>query len=51
MNNVDKKRNLIKDTMFKLLNNHPYNIVRTKIDRMGRQLMEIDNKFVKLNAN
>ena len=47
MTNVEKKRNQIKDTMFKLVYNHPCSMVRTKIDRMGRQLRELDNKFVK----
>lgn len=47
MNSIDKKRNQLKDTAFKLVYKHPYNMVRTKIDRIGRQIRELDNKFVK----
>lgn len=47
MNSIDKKRNQLRDTAFKLVYKHPYNMVRTKIDRIGRQLRELDNKFVK----
>lgn len=47
MNSIDKKRNQLKDTAFKLVYKHPYSMVRTKIDRIGRQLRELDNKFVK----
>lgn len=47
MANVEKKRNQLRDTAFKLVYKHPYNMVRTKIDRIGRQLRELDNKFVK----
>lgn len=47
MTNVEKKRNQLRDTAFKLVYRHPYNMVRTKIDRIGRQLRELDNKFVK----
>lgn len=47
MNNIDKKRTQLKDIAFKLVYKHPYSMVRTKIDRIGRQLRELDNKFVK----
>ena len=47
MTNVEKKRNQLRGTAFKLVYKHPYNMVRTKIDRIGRQLRELDNKFVK----
>lgn len=47
MTNVEKKRNQLRDTAFKLVYKHPYSMVRTKIDHIGRQLRELDNKFVK----
>ena len=47
MNSIDKKRNQLRDTAFKLVYKHHYSMVRTKIDRIGRQLRELDNKFVK----
>lgn len=47
MNSIDKKRNQLRDTAFKLVYKHPYSMVRTKIDRIGRQLKELDNKFTK----
>lgn len=47
MNSIDKKHNQLRDTAFKLVYKHPYSMVRTKIDRIGRQIREIDNKFVK----
>lgn len=47
MNSIDKKRNQLRNTAFKLVYKHPYSMVRTKIDRIGRQLRELDNKFVK----
>jgi hypothetical protein len=47
MTNVEKKRNQLRDTAFKLVYKHPYSMVRTKIDRISRQLRELDNKFVK----
>lgn len=47
MTNVEKKHNQLRDTAFKLVYKHPYSMVRTKIDRIGRRLREIDNKFVK----
>nr|DAT89770.1 MAG TPA: hypothetical protein [Caudoviricetes sp.] len=47
MTNVEKKRNQLRDTAFKLVYKHPYSMVQTKIDRIGRQLRELDNKFAK----
>lgn len=49
MTNVEKKRKQLKDTAFKLVYKHPYSMVRTKIDRIGRQLRELDNKFTKVS--
>lgn len=40
----EKKRNQLKDTAFKLVYNHPYSVVRTKLDRIGRQIWELDEK-------
>ncbi len=50
MTNVEKKRNQLRGAAFKLVYKHPYSMVRTKIDRIGRQLRELDNKFVKTKA-
>lgn len=50
MNSIDKKRNQLRGTAFKLVYKHPYSMVRTKIDRIGRQLREIDNRFIKAEA-
>ena len=47
MNSIEKKRNQLRGTAFKLVYKHPYSMVRTKIDSIGRQLRELDNKFVK----
>lgn len=47
MSNIEKKRAQLKDTAFKLVYKHPYSMVRTKIDRIGRQIRELDNKFSK----
>ena len=47
MNSIEKKRNQLRGTAFKLVYKHPYSMVRSKIDRIGRQLRELDNKFVK----
>lgn len=30
--------------MYKLLANHPYNVVRAQCDRIGRQIQELDKK-------
>ena len=40
----EKKRNQQKDTAFKLVYKHPYSVVRTKLDRTGRQIRELDEK-------
>ena len=40
----EKKRNQLKDTAFKLVYNHPYSAVRIKLDRIGRQIRELDEK-------
>lgn len=47
MNSIDKKRNQLRGTAFKLVYKHPYSMVRTKIDRIGRQIMELDKRTVK----
>lgn len=30
--------------LYKLLANHPYNVVRSECDRIGRQIQELDKK-------
>ena len=40
----EKKRNQLKNTAFKLVNNYPYSVVCTKLDRIGRQIRELDEK-------
>lgn len=50
MTNVEKKCIQLRDIAFELVYKHPYSMVRTKIDRIGRQLRELDNKFVKTKA-
>lgn len=40
----EKKRNQLKDTAFKLVYKHPYSVVRNKLDKIGRQIREIDEK-------
>ena len=40
----EKKRNQLKDAAFKLVYKHPYGVVRTKLDRIGRQIRELDEK-------
>ncbi len=47
MNNIEKKRVQLKNTAFKLVYKHPYSMVRTKIDQIGRQIRELDDKFNK----
>lgn len=42
------KRAMLENKMFKLLKNHPYNVVRAECDRIGRQLMELDKRTVKV---
>lgn len=43
----EKKRNQLKDTAFKLVSSHPYNVIRTKLDRIGRQIQELDDKLIR----
>ena len=38
------KRTILENKMYKLLKNHPYNVVRSECDRIGRQIMELDSK-------
>ena len=40
----EKKRNQLKDTAFKLVYKHPYSVVRNRLDKIGRQIREIDEK-------
>ena len=40
----EKKRNQLKDTAFKMVYKHPYSVVRTKLDRIGHQIRELDEK-------
>ena len=42
------KRAMLENKMFKLLKNHPYNVVRAECDRIGRQLMELDKRMTKV---
>ena len=42
------KRAMLENKMFKLLKNHPYNVVRAECDKIGRQLMELDKRTVKV---
>ena len=41
------KRKFRENKMYKLLKNHPYNVVRAECDRIGRQIMELDKRTVK----
>lgn len=43
----EKKRNQLKDAAFKLVYKHPYSAVRTKLDRIGRQIQELDDKLIR----
>lgn len=43
----EKKRNHLRDTAFKLVSNHPYSVIRTKLDRIGRQIRELDDKLIR----
>ena len=43
----EKKRNQLKNTAFKLVYKHPYSVVRTKLDRIGRQIQELDDKLIR----
>nr|DAO00789.1 MAG TPA: hypothetical protein [Caudoviricetes sp.] len=47
----EKKRNQLKDTAFKLVYKHPYSVVRTKLDRIGRQIWELDEKVKPSKGN
>ena len=40
----EKKRNQLKDASFKMVYKHPYSVARTKLDRIGRQIRELDEK-------
>ena len=42
------KRAMLENKMFKLLKNRPYNVVRAECDRIGRQIMELDKRTVKV---
>lgn len=41
---IDAKREQLKNLAFKLVSKHPYSVVRTNLDRIGRQLRELDEK-------
>ena len=41
------KRQSLENKMYKLLKNHPYNVVRAECDRIGRLIMEPDKPTVK----
>lgn len=43
----EKKRNHLKDTAFKLVSKYPYSVIRTKLDRIGRQIQELDDKLIR----
>ena len=40
----EKKRTQLKDIAFKLVYKHPYSVVRNRLDKIGRQIREIDEK-------
>lgn len=42
---MNKREKLVKK-MYKLLCNHPYSIVRIEVDRIGRQIRELDKRTV-----
>lgn len=46
---MDKRERLV-NTIYKLLCNHPYNVVRWQVDKIGRQIYEVDSKVIKNNA-
>lgn len=46
MNEVKIKT--LENKMFKLLKNKPYNVARSQCDRIGRQIMELDKRTVKV---
>lgn len=43
----EKKRNRLKDTAFKLVSKYPYSVIRIKLDRIGRQIQELDDKLIR----
>lgn len=40
----EAKIKALENTMFKLLKNKPYNVVRNECDRIGRQIYELSSK-------
>lgn len=40
---MDKRKSL-ENKLYKLLKNHPYNVVRAECDRIGRQIYELSSK-------
>ena len=44
----EAKRQSLENKMFKLLKNRSYNVVRAECDEIGRQLMELDKRTVKV---
>lgn len=44
---LEKKRNRLKNTAFKLVSKYPYSVIRTKLDRLGRQIQEMDDKLIR----
>lgn len=38
------KREMLENKLYKLLKNHPYNVVRAECDRIGRQIYELSSK-------
>ena len=42
------KRTILENKLYKLLKNRPYNVVRSECDRIGRQIMELDKRTVKV---
>lgn len=43
----DKKRSQLKDAAFELVSKHPYSVARAKLDRIGRQIRELDDKLIR----
>lgn len=46
---MDNRERLV-NAIYKLLCNHPYNVVSRQVDKLGRQIYEIDSKKDKNNA-
>ena len=42
------KRASLENKLYKMLKNHPYNVIRAECDKIGRQLMELDKRTVKV---